>query len=458
MKISIETTGNLERRLTIVVPSEEFESDITERLNKARTQVRLPGFRPGKVPLKEVRRRFGPSVRGEVAGETMQNTFMAAVQQESLSPAGNPNLEVVKMEPGIDFEFTATFEVFPNVELGELGSLAVKRPEASIERADLDAMIERLREQRKTFETVERAAEEGDKVTVDFRGTRNGEAFESGTGEGMSFEVGAGQMIEDFDRAVLGAAPGAELTFDATFPEDYQSSELAGETVQFEVTVKQIEAPSLPELDSEFFQRFDVESGELADFETQVRENMQRQLDEAVQTQVKQQVMDQLADAHELQLPVALVKNEIEALKGQMMQQFQMPQGANAADLNLPDDLFTDQAERRVKLGLVMNEIVQSQNIEADADRVRERLESMASQYAEPEQVIQYYYSNPEQLNQIEMAVVEDQVVDWLLEQGTVEPLQASYQDVIEGKALPQESPDEAEADAATEDASPAQG
>ncbi len=452
MKISIETTGNLERRLTIVVPSEQFEADITSRLNKAATQVRLPGFRPGKVPMKEVRRRFGPSVRGEVAGETMQNTFIEAVQQESLSPAGNPSLEVVKMDPGIDFEFTATFEVFPNVVLADFASLAVKRPEAEIGREDLDSMIERLREQRKTFETVERAVAAGDKVTVDFRGTRDGEPFEGGTGEDMSFEVGAGQMIEDFDKAVVGAEPGAELSFDATFPEDYQSPDLAGQTVQFAVTVKKIEAAQLPELDEEFFKRFDVESGELADFEAQVRENMQRQLDEAVQTQVKQQVMDQLADTHEVQLPSALVKSEIEQLKGQMMQQFQMPQGANAADLNLPDELFTEQAERRVKLGLVMNEIVQSREIKADEDKVRERLQTMASQYAEPDQVIQYYYSNPEQLNQIEMAVVEDQVVDWLLEQGSVAPLAASYQDVIEGKALPQpeaaDEPAEAESEA----------
>lgn len=451
MKISIETTGNLERRLTIVVPSEQFEADITSRLNKAATQVRLPGFRPGKVPMKEVRRRFGPSVRGEVAGETMQNTFIEAVQQESLSPAGNPSLEVVKMDPGIDFEFTATFEVFPNVELGDFSALAVKRPQADIGRDDLDSMIEQLREQRKTFETVERAVAEGDKVTVDFRGTRDGEPFDGGTGEDMSFEVGAGQMIEDFDKAVVGAEAGAELSFDATFPEDYQSPDLAGQTVQFAVTVKQVEAAQLPELDEEFFKRFEVESGELADFEAQVQENMQRQLDEAVQTQVKQQVMDQLADAHEVQLPTALVKSEIEQLKGQMMQQFQMPQGANAADLNLPDELFTEQAERRVKLGLVMNEIVQSQEIKADDDKVRERLQTMASQYAEPDQVIQYYYSNPEQLNQIEMAVVEDQVVDWLLEQGAVEPLASSYQDVIEGKALPQPEPVEEPAEAASD-------
>ncbi|MGI9325156.1 MAG: trigger factor [Pseudomonadales bacterium] len=453
MKISIETTGNLERRLTIVVPSEQFESDITQRLQSAGQQVRLPGFRPGKVPLKEIRRRYGPAVRSEVAGETMQRTFVEAVQQEELSPAGNPSLEVVKMDPGIDFEFTATFEVFPPVPLGDLASIQVQRPEAEITDADMEAMVERLREKRKTFTTVERAAAVDDQVTVDFNGSKDGEPFDGGSGEDVSFVLGAGQMIEDFDSAVTGAGVGDEVKFDATFPQDYQAEHLAGETVQFSVAVKKVEEASLPDLDDEFFRNFDVETGERADFEKEVRQNMQRELDNAVSTQVKQQVMDQLDKLHELQLPAALVSGEIEQLKQQMMQQFQMPPGASAPDLDLPDELFTEQAERRVKLGLLMNEIVQVQSIEADADRVRARVEEMAATYADSAQVVNYYYSNPEQLSRIEMAVVEDQVVDWLLENGQVEAVSASYQDVLESKAVAQaESDAEDDADSVEEE------
>lgn len=451
MKISIETTGNLERRLTIMVPSEQFEADISKRLETARGQVQLPGFRPGKVPLKEVRRRYGAAVRSEVAGETMQSTFVEAVQQEELTPAGNPSLEVVKMDPGIDFEFTATFEVFPTVSLGALDQIEVVRPETQINADDLEAMIGRLREQRKSFVDVDRAAANEDQVTVDFTGTRDGEPFEGGSGEGVSFVVGGGQMIADFDAAVVGASAGDALNFDATFPDDYQAEDLQGQTVQFAVTVKAVQEPQLPELNDEFYRNFDVETGERADFEKEVQANMSRELDNAISNQVKQQVMDQLDKLHDIQLPRALVQSEIGQLKQQMMQQFQMPQGASMPDLDLPDELFTEQAERRVKLGLVMNEIVQSQSITADADKVRERIETMAASYADSEQVVNYYYSNPEQLNQIEMAVVEDQVVDWLLENGQVSAVQSSYQEIIEGKAVPA-GPDATDGDSEAED------
>jgi trigger factor len=448
MQISIETTSGLERRLTISVPSEVFEQQISERLSDAAGRVRLPGFRPGKVPMKEVRRRYGRAVRAEVAGELMQSTFFDAVRQEDLAPAGQPSLEVVEMEPGSDFEFTATFEVFPAVELTNLGRVSVKRPEAEVTDADVDAMIERLREQRKTWEPVERAARDGDRVTVDFEGRLDGEVFDGGRGEDATFELGAGQMIEDFDAGVRGQEPGSQVEFDATFPEDYRAENLAGKTVGFTVQIKQVAEPRLPELDEEFFKAFGVEEGGLEAFREDVRGNMRRELDAAIRRALKTQVMDQLHRLHNVQLPKALIANEIQSLRQQMLQQFQM-YGARAQQPELPDELFREQAERRVAVGLVVNEIVTSAKLEASAERVRERIEVMASEYAEPQQVVNWYYGNPEQLQQIEMAVLEDEVVDHVLSSAQVEPVPSSYQDVMAGKAIAEP---EAETGAETDD------
>lgn len=437
MQISIETTSGLERRLTISVPSETFESQISERLNDAAGRVRLPGFRPGKVPMKEVRRRYGKAVRAEVAGELMQSSFVDAVRQEDLSPAGQPNLEVVHMEPGDDFEFTATFEVFPSVEVADLSKVTVKKPEAEITEADVDDMIERLRDQRKDWQEVERAAREDDKVTLDFEGKLDGEVFEGGHAEDASFVVGAGQMIEDFDAGVRGLKAGEEGEFDASFPEDYRAEHLAGKTVTFSVKVKKVEEPHLPELDDEFFKSFGVEEGGLEAFRADVKRNMQREMDDAVRRLLTKQVMDQLNELNHVQLPEALVHNEIHSLKQQMLQQFQM-YGGGSNQPDLPDELFREQAEQRVNVGLVVNEIVASAELKASPEQVRERIETMAQGYAEPQQVVNYYYSNPEQLQQVEMAVLEDRVVDHVLENAQVETVPSSYQDIVSGKAVPE--------------------
>ncbi len=442
MNISIETTTNLERRLTISVPSETFEGQITDRLGNAAKQVRLPGFRNGRVPMKEVRRRFGPSVRAEVAGELMQSTFMEAITAESFSPAGPPSLEVVKMDPGIDFEFTATFEVFPNIAVGDLSKIEVKRPEAAITEADVDAMAIKLRDQRAAWEPVERAAAEGDQVKVDFRGTRDGVEFPGGQGEGIEFEIGAGQMIEDFDTNARGLAAGENKTFDATFPDNYQAEDLQGQTVTFELTMQEVSARNVPELDEAFIKEFGVEEGTLEAFRTEVRANMGREMQTAVTNAVKGQVLDELTKLHEVQLPDTLVAKEIEALKQRMMQQLQM-YGNDQALPGFDDELFRDEAQKRVTVGLVLNEITNIAEIEADAEKVRARIETIAEPYAQPEQVVNYYYSNEEQLQQIQMAVIEDQVIDHILESAKIETIEATYESVVAGTAIPSLDADE---------------
>lgn len=434
MKVSIETLGSLERRLTITLPSEGFEEQITTRLKDAAGRVRLPGFRPGKVPMKEVRRRFGPSVRAEVAGELMQSSFVEAIEQEQFSPAGQPKLDVVKMEPGIDFEYTATFEVFPSVSLKPFGDISVRRPGAEIGDADIDKMVETLREQRRHFTVVERAAAEGDQVKIDFEGRKDGELFDGGSGEDTTFVIGAGQMIEDFDKSVRGLSAGESQTFPATFPEEYHSEELKGQTVEFSVTVKEVAEERLPELDAEFFEGFGVDDGDPEKFRAEVRSNMERELAGAVKNQVKSQVLEQLNELHELQLPQALVHSEVHALKDQMLQQMRMYGGGSLPDLD--DALFEDEAQRRVKTGLLVNEIISANELKADGDAVRARVEEMAAPYDDPQQVVSYYYGNPQQLQQVEFAVLEDAVIDFVLDAASVEEVIAGYDEVVSGKAL----------------------
>jgi len=345
----------------------------------------------------------------------MQSSFVDAITKEEFAPAGPPTLEVVKMDPGIDFEFTATFEVFPNVAIGDLTKIEVKRPEASITDADVDAMVVKLRDQRASWEPVERSAAEGDQVKVDFRGSKDGEVFPGGEGEGIEFEIGAGQMIEDFDANARGMTQGESKTFDATFPEDYQAEDLQGQTVSFDLTMQEVRARLVPELDEAFFKEFGVEDGTEESFRVQVRSNMQREMDTAITNTVKGQVLDELTKIHEVQLPDTLVAKEIEALKQKMMQQLQM-YGSNQELPGFDDDLFRDEAEKRVTVGLVLNEITNVADIEAEAEKVRERIDTIAEPYDEPEQVVNYYYSNQEQLQQIQMAVIEDQVIDHILE------------------------------------------
>jgi trigger factor len=404
--------------------------------------------------MKEVRRRYGPAVRAEVAGELMQSTFVEAVRAEELSPAGSPNLEVVKMDPGIDFEFTATFEVFPAIELVDLDKVRVQQPQAELSELDVDEMVERLREQRKEWRSVDRGAADGDRVTLDFTGTIGEEAFDGGSGEDVTFIIGAGQMIEDFDNGVTGLTGGSDGEFQATFPDDYRAEELRGKEATFKVSVSEVAESKLPDLDEEFFIAFGIEEGGAEAFRNDVKANMQREMDAAIGNQVKSQVMDQLNELHTVSLPKAMVSREIEVLKGQMLQQFQMYGAQGGGQPDLPDDLFQEQAERRVTVGLVVNEIVSVAGIEPDSEKVRERVETLAEQYAEPQQVINHYYSNAEQLQQIEMAVLEDQVVDYILEQSTAEILPSNYTDIISGKAIPEaETPDAEDATAsATEE------
>jgi len=434
MQVFIETTSGLERRLTVGVPADRVESEVDNRLQKASKQVRLDGFRPGKVPMRVMRQRFGPGVRQEVVGEVMSQSFREAVAQEKLRPAGQPSIEAKSLAEGKDLEYIATFEVFPDIELIDLTGLEIERPQAEVADEDVDNMIDIFRKQQGNLEQVERAAEEGDTVNIDFKGLRDGEAFEGGSGEGTDLELGSGRMIPGFEDGIVGLEAGASKTLDLTFPEDYHSEDLKGAAVQFEITVNSVKSLKLAELDDELFAKYGVDEGGLEAFRSEISENMDRELRNAVKNRVKQQVMDAVVEAYpNLDVPKALIEQEVEGLRQQMFQQ--VGGGMQQQDLDLksllPNDMFEEQATRRVKLGLIMSEMVSQQEMNADPERVRETIEELASTYQDPEEVINYYYSNQEQLSSVESMVVEDQMVEKLLEGANVTEAPCSYQDAI---------------------------
>lgn len=432
MQVSVETTSGLERRLIVGVPAERIDSAVNTKLLEAAKTVKLPGFRPGKVPMKVMRQRFGQSVRMDVLGQVMNDSFYEAIQQQDLKPAGQPAIEPKNIEEGRDLEFVATFEIFPDVELKDYSKMKVVKLVAELSDADLEKMIENLREQRAGFEPVERAAEDGDQANIDYAGTKDGVAFDGGTAEGTDLVLGSGSMIPGFESGVVGMSVGDEKVLSLNFPEDYHSEDLKGAAVEFKIKVNAIKAKQQPELNDEFFKLFGVDEGGVEAFRTEVRNNMQRELDNAIENRVKQQIMDGVLELHaDLQVPQALITQEIDALRNQQLQQFgDLAKQINAKDI-FPDEVFAENAERRVKLGLVLNELVSAESIEADADKVRAAIEKMAETYQDKEQVVNWYYSNPQQLRGIESLVVENQVVDKLLEKAQLSEETSSYEKVM---------------------------
>ena len=447
MQVSLETTSGLERKLTITIDAEKIDGEVNKRLQDMSRRVRLDGFRPGKIPMKVVKRRYGVGARQEVLGEMMQASFIEALQQEKLNPAGAPSVEPKVDTEGENFTFVASFEVYPEITLNDFSGISVERPVAEVQEADIDEMIETLRKQSATFEDVERAAESGDQIIFDYVGTKDGEAFEGGSAEASTLELGSGRMIPGFEDGLIGLSAGEEKTLELTFPEDYQAKDLAGQAVQFACKVQKVAASALPELNDEFFSRFGVQDGSLEDFRAEVSKNMVRELRQAVKSKVKNQVMDGLLSTHEVDVPTALVAQEIDRMREQAVQQFGGAQGGFDPK-KLPAELFKADARKRVALGLLVGEVVKQREVQVDDDRVRAMIEEMASAYQEPQQVVDWYYSNEEQLSQIKYVVLEERVVDTILAAAQVTETQCSYQDAIK----PAEQPAAEESEAASEE------
>lgn len=431
MQVSIETTEGLERKMTVGIPAEQLDGEVEKRLKEAAKTIQLNGFRRGKVPLKVVKQRFGSGVRQEVMGDLINKSFPEAVQQQELKPAGQPSIEPKESAEGSDFEYVATFEVYPEVKLNSVEGFEITKLNAEVTDEDLAKMLDILRKQQASWIVVERAAKDEDKVVIDFEGTKDGEAFEGGTATGQDLILGSGRMIPGFEDGVVGMTAGEEKVLSLTFPEDYHAEELKGAAVEFKVTVQSVNEQELPELNAEFFKNFGTEAETEEAFNEEVKSNMERELKNAAKNKLKTQVMDKLVDAHEVELPKALVAGEVKALRQQTAQQF----GGNAQGLDLdsllPDTMFQEQAERRVALGLVVSEVVQDQEIKVDGDKVKEMVDEIASTYQQPEDVVNYYYGNEQLLAGVESVVLEDQVVDYVISKSKVEEKESTYEEVI---------------------------
>ena len=434
MHVSVETADGLKRRMTVAVEEERIDKAVQGRLKDLSRTVKLKGFRKGKVPLKVVQQHYGAQVRQDVIGDVLQSSFYEAVEQEKLRPAGAPDFEPKTMEPGKGLEYVATFEVYPEIELADLSKETVIKPVVEITEEDVDAMIENIRRQHMTWEAVDRPAEEGDRVTVDFKGTIEGEPFEGGEGTDMEVVIGEGRLISGFEDGLMGVKAGDEKTLELTFPEDYHAKELAGKPVQFAIKVKKVEAPKLPEVDAEFAKQLGIEDGDLAKMREEIRANMQRELDSKLQGKIKEAVMEVLLGSHDFPVPEALVTQEAQALARQMQENFAR-QGLKAEDLKLEPAMFRDQAWRRVKLGLLMAEIVKANDLKVDPARVKAKVEEIAAPYEHPEEVVKWYYADPRRLGEVESLVFEEQVVDWVLEQAQVEEKPQTFNEIMNPEA-----------------------
>ena len=444
MQVSVETTKGLERKMTIAVPGEQVDTAVQARLQEAAKSIQLKGFRKGKVPFKVIKSKFGKGVRQEVLGELMNRSYFEAINQESLKPAGQPRIEATKLDEGEDLEFIAVFEVYPEVAIPDFSKIKVQRQKADITDADIDAMIDTLRRQRQTWEKVEREAAEKDMVNIDYVGKKDGEEFAGGKAEGANLVLGSEQMIAGFEEGIIGRKIGDSFTLPLEFPEGYQNVDLAGQSVEFDITLNSVSEQTLPVVDDEFFKSFGVEEGGEAAFREEVTSNMTREMKTASRNKLKNKIMDALVSVVDIAVPEALIAAEVQQLKQQTLQK--IGRGRNVDPSMLPDELFQEQAKRRVVLGLVLGEVVEQQALQADPVKVRESVEELASTYESPDDVINWYYGNKDQLATIQSSVIEDQVFDYIIGAAKVEDLQVPYQEVIKPESSEKEIAAEAAA------------
>ena len=431
MQVSVETTQGLERRLTITVPAENVETEVKKRLQQLSKTQRIDGFRAGKVPVSVINKRFGPAVRQEVAGEVMQRNFYEAVVSEKINPAGAPTFAPKALEAGKDLEFSATFEVYPEVEVQGLDKITVEKPAVTVTDEDLANMLETLRKQHAAWADVDTAAGENDRVTVDFVGTIDGEVFEGGKAEDFPLELGQGRMIPGFEDNIVGKKAGEEVVADVTFPDDYHAENLKGKAAQFTITVKKVEAQELPELSEEFATKFGVNEGGVEALKVEIKKNMTRELDQAVKANVKDQAIKGLLANNEIEVPKSLVDQEVDALRQQAAQRF----GGDAQNMpELPAELFHEQAVTRVKTGLLLGEVIKANEIKIDDAKVDALIANVASAYEDPAEVVEYYRTNDQLMQQMRNVAMEEQAVEAILAKAVVTDVEKAFDDIMNPK------------------------
>lgn len=427
MQVSVESTGGLERRMEIQVPAANIEQAIEQRLQSMSRTVRLKGFRPGKVPVKVVRQQFGDQVRQEVMGDVMRRSFSEAVDQQKLAVASNPKIEPIEMQNGVDLKYRAVFEVFPDIELKGIEGIAVSRPVADVTSADVDAMIENLRKQRPNFVAVDREARDTDQVTIDFVGTIDGAEFDGGKAQGVPVIIGSGRMLPEFEAGLKGMRADETKTVSVPFPANYQAQNLAGKTASFAITAHKIEEQQLPELNDEFCKHYGVEEGGIEQLRKEVEENMRQELAGSIRARLKRQVFDALHAANPIDVPKSMVEEQVQSMQLDMGRRM----GARDVSQLPPATQFQDSARQRVAMGLLLSEVAKTAKLTVDRTKVQERLADVAQNYPDPEQVIKAYRDNQQLRSQLESAVLEDQVADWLLERAKVTEQPTNFKEVM---------------------------
>jgi len=428
MQVSVETTQGLGRRITITVAADSIESAVKKELVDVARKVRIDGFRKGKVPMNIVAQRYGASVRQDVLGELMTRNFVDAIIKEKINPAGAPNYVPGEYKEGQDFTYAVEFEVYPEVELKGLENIEVEKPVVEVTDADVDTMLDTLRKQQANWIESDAAAGPEDRATIDFNGSVDGEEFEGGKASDFVLAMGQGRMIPGFEEGVVGHKAGETFTIDVKFPDDYHSENLKGKDAKFEIVLKKVETRELPELTEEFIKRFGVEDGSVAGLRTEVRKNMDRELKGAIRNRIKTQAIDGLVEANEIDVPAALVDSEIDVLRRQAAQRF----GGNEQQaLELPRELFEEQAKRRVVVGLLLGEVIRTHELKADEARVSTMIEEMASAYEDPQEVIEFYSKNNELMNNMRNVALEEQAVEAVLAKAKVTEKETNFQDLM---------------------------
>ena len=434
MQVVLESPSALERQFTITIPTGDVETEFEAKLAETAKRVRIDGFRPGKVPAKVVRQRYGQAIRQEIVSDLMEKSLGEALSEHDVKPIGQPKIDDVKFEEGSDFSFKATFEVFPELDPILVDGDEIEQTTCKVGAADIKEMIATLREQRKSWKESARAAsKEGDRVTINFEGFVDGEAFDGGKGEDHSLVLGSGAMIPGFEDGIVGMKKGDSRDIEVTFPEDYQAEELKGKAATFKIEVTKLERGELPTVDEAFIQSFGVESGDEKDFKAELKEQMQRELSLTLKNMNKTKVFDVLLEKNaDTPVPESAIKSEIHTLKHQAVERF--GGGQQFDPHQLPDELFAEQAERRVRLGILLGATVKKLGLAADPDRVRALIDEMAAAYDDSEQVVNFYYSNDENLKQVEALAVEEQVAEKLLESAKAKTIDMSYADVMKSR------------------------
>lgn len=423
MDVSVENPGGLKRRLKVQIPADRVNNAVDEKVKRAGEHARIPGFRPGKVPRKVLYQRYGAQARQEAVSELVQNTYPEAVERSELNPAGQPEIELDSLDDAGSLSFTASFDVYPEIELKGLDSISVDKPVTEVTDADIDNTIERVQEQNKSWEEVDRESADGDQVTVDYVGRIEGEVFEGGSADDMDITLGEQQFLPDMERALVGRKAGEDFQVDVAFPEDYGAEELAGKTATFDVTVKTVKAPSPAQLDEDFIKQMGVEEGTMDALRDKIRESLEQEARHAVDTSVKTQVMDSLHEANSIEVPDSMVAQEIDRMRKEAMQRMpqEMQQDEEQAKQLLPDDALREQAEKRVALGLLIAEVISEKELELDQAKVDEKMDEVAAGYGDQAEAVKnYYQQNPQLMQGLQAMVMEQQVVDDLLENATV--------------------------------------